>query len=147
MKNLLKFQVLHKRSSVLYVAVSKCILLLFYFFHYYFDLKLFTQSERVRVTFFEIPGAPKQDQCYSIFPGAPCIQGAFLQNIQRPDSRIFILICQVKVIYFLILGASRKKKRYCFFRGPPCIQQFQNAQCLDSIFFILISHYSPKMLL
>ena len=40
------------------VAVSKCILLVFYFFHYYFDLKLFTQSECVRVTFFEIPGAP-----------------------------------------------------------------------------------------
>ena len=30
---------------------------------------MFTQNECVRVTFFEIPGAPRKNQCYSIFPG------------------------------------------------------------------------------
>ena len=117
------------------VAVSKCILLLFYFFHYYFDLKLFTQSESVRVTFFEIPGALRKNQCYSIFPGAPCIQGAFLQNVYCPDTRIFILICQdiCKSNLFFNFRCTMKEKTILLFSWTTlhiavskCIVSFQN---------------------
>ena len=94
-------------------------------------LQLFTQRECVKVTFFEIPDAPRKSQCYSIFPGAPCIYQ--FSNVLCSDTRVFILICHgltkeyVKSnLFFVISGALRKKKRYCFFRGAPCIQQFQN---------------------
>ena len=74
----LKFWVLCERSSAiaLFVEHPLCssfkmytVLILFFFV----ILQLFTQRECVKVTFFEIPDAPRKSQCYSIFPGAPCI--------------------------------------------------------------------------
>ena len=45
------------RKEQCYVVVSKCMLFLFYSL-YCFVLQLFAQKEYVKVTFFEIAGAP-----------------------------------------------------------------------------------------
>ena len=98
----------------------------------------------------KILGAPRKKQCYCFVLGAPCMQ--HFQNMQGPDSGCFILICQhlpkmylSKGFILKILGVPRKKQCYCFFRGAPCMQQFQNVQCPDFNFLILICHYSAKV--
>ena len=83
----------------------------FFSIFFYFDLQLFIQSKRVKVTFFEILGAPRKNQCYSIFLGALCIQ-QFRRNVQCSDATTYpkcmckkleiFLFCNCKVQWFLI---------------------------------------------
>ena len=49
------------------------LILVFLFWFTTIHLRWFTQRECVKVTFFEIPGAPRKNHCYCIFPGAPYI--------------------------------------------------------------------------
>ena len=80
--------------------------------------------------FFEIPGAPRKNQSYCIFPKVPCIYR--IRNVQCPDTRIFILICrdllkkyvQKKFIFcnfsFIYFALSRLNQSECvkvFFSG------------------------------
>ena len=58
--------------STRHKAISKCLVSWFYFFYFHFPL--FTQNTPVKVIFSWNLGAPRKEQCYCIFRGAPCIQ-------------------------------------------------------------------------
>ena len=60
-------------SFKIYAVVILLLLLLLLLLLFYFVLQQFNQRECVKVTFFEIPGAPRKTQCYCIFSGTLCM--------------------------------------------------------------------------
>ena len=74
--------------STLYTEFLKCKMSWFYFF--YFDLQLLKESVHVKVTFFEILGAPRRKQLYCFVCRVPSI--TFLKR-KMIWFYFFVLIC------------------------------------------------------
>ena len=139
------------RKEQCYVAVSKCMLFLFYFLIIYFVLKLFTQRQCVKVTFLKFQVLRERSSVIASFPEHPAHSNfemfsvliiRFLFWLDFPEHPVYDTFEMFSVLilgllfwfpvtypknmcesnlFFVILGAPKKKKQYCFFRGAPCI--------------------------
>ena len=137
------------------------LILFFLFFYFYFVLQLFTQRDWVKVTVFEITGAPWKNECYCIFPRAPCIKQ--FRNVECPHTRVlfwfdfpehpvysYFEVFSVLILgflfgfavtypksmcksnlYFVILGALRRENNIAYFEEQPAHSSFK-------MYFVLI---------
>ena len=117
--------------STLYVAVSKCMLFLFYLFLILFGNYLLKDNAQ-KSLFWKFQVLRESTNVVGFFPEHPLYSNFEMFSVLILGILFWFVVNYAKSmcksnLFFVSLGAPLRKKRYCFFRGAPCIDHFQNA--------------------
>ena len=117
------------KGSVLDSSFKMYAVLILFFLN--FVLQVFTQRERVKVTFLKFQVLREWTNVIASFPQHFAYSSFKMFSVLILGFSFWFVMTYPKSmcksnLFFVILGAPGMKKRYCFLCGAPCIWKFQN---------------------